>query len=492
MRICLMLALVLMTGTIAEASDNGIQDSSIPHNKVILAREIDTKDENTPIIYNNVSIVGDLKLNHRKLKNVHIENSIINGNVSFEESTFTEGVEFINTSFQKEAQFFRTIFEKELDLNGTRFKETANFSEASFMGGATFDYINFNNDTVFSASSFRKFGSFYNSTFLGEADFYLAYFNGHFINFENTTFMKGADFAETQFLTYLTFMYARFGNYSDFRAAKIFGGANFNDSTFEDFANFDRCHFTESMRFKNIKFHGIADFSNTRFDGPSFFYGSRFYKNALFENAQFLGPSDFSNAQFDKDLFMNNSKISTMVFEGVTFNGKLYLSKADINRLMVKWSQIEDIIAYDDSAYLSLIKNYKDLGMSEANDCYYKYRTLNQAMKSWGWAKSIDVFGNITCGYGVKADRPIICSLILVLLCSTILWKGRGLRRASNIEMSASGYDSLYYSFAIFFTIPLPDFKPAGRYRYVPIFLRAISWTLFALLIATIGKIMIK
>jgi hypothetical protein len=69
---------------------------------------------------------------------------------------------------------------------------------------------------------------------------------------------------------------------------------------------------------------------------------------------------------------------------------------------------------------------------------------------------------------------------------------GNGLRHSADKEKRTSLYDALYYCLAIFFTIPLPDLKPAGRYRYVPVILRAIAWTLFALLIATLGKVMIR
>jgi hypothetical protein len=69
---------------------------------------------------------------------------------------------------------------------------------------------------------------------------------------------------------------------------------------------------------------------------------------------------------------------------------------------------------------------------------------------------------------------------------------GNGLQHSTNKEKRTSLYDALYYCLAIFFTIPLPDLKPAGRYRYVPLILRAIAWTLFALLIATLGKVMIR
>jgi hypothetical protein len=78
------------------------------------------------------------------------------------------------------------------------------------------------------------------------------------------------------------------------------------------------------------------------------------------------------------------------------------------------------------------------------------------------------------------------------MLCSAILYRGDGLKHPSSRDKRTSFYDSLYYCLAIFFTIPLPDLKPSGKYRYVPVFLRAIAWMLFALLIGTLSKIMIK
>ena len=243
-----------------------------------------------------------------------------------------------------------------------------------------------------------------------------------------------------------------------------------------------------------MDFNDTADFMSAKFDGPSFFNDTIFHGNALFDSAQFLGPSDFTDVEFDKDLAMNSTKISTMVLDGSTFSAgsRLFLGKADINRLMVEWSQIENILVYDTSAYLSLVKNYRDMGTSDADDCYYQFRKRTQDLRTFGWAKLLDMLANITCGYGVRADRPVICSLFLILLCSSILWFGKGLRIPSDKERRTAYYDSIYYCLAIFFTIPLPDLKPAGRYRYVPVFLRAISWTLFALLIATLGKVMIK
>jgi hypothetical protein len=74
----------------------------------------------------------------------------------------------------------------------------------------------------------------------------------------------------------------------------------------------------------------------------------------------------------------------------------------------------------------------------------------------------------------------------------SVMYLGRGLRNPTSKDEKTSLYNSLYYCLAIFFTIPLPDFKPVGRYRYVAVILRALSWTLFALLIGTLSKVMIK
>jgi hypothetical protein len=60
------------------------------------------------------------------------------------------------------------------------------------------------------------------------------------------------------------------------------------------------------------------------------------------------------------------------------------------------------------------------------------------------------------------------------------------------MEKRTALFDAMYYCLAVFFTIPLPDLKPQGRFRYVAVFERALSWTLFALLIATLGKVMIR
>ena len=493
-RIWLVLAMALMGGVLAEASESAKQDPCLYSHKVISAEEILNNAANGPITYENVEVIGDLELVNDEYKSIIITNSTFDGNISALGTAITNKAIFKNISFRKNASFTSTNFDGETDFSGCCFHGAANFSDSRFIEGATFDYTTFDKDVDFTAIRFDKFGSFYNVTFAGDTTFFLSQFTGTYANLEYTQFLSNVDFIRSQFSAPLSFIGAKLWKNADFHDSKFTGGVNGLNISFLGDAKFSRCHFTEETVFRNNYFNGTADFANSRFDGPSFFNNSSFRGNAIFDGVQFFGSSDFTDAKFSKIFAMNNTKISTMLLDGATFGpeSRLFLAKSDINKLMVKWSLIKDILSYDTSAYLSLVKNYRDMGTSDADDCYYQFRSLTQDSRSWGAAKVLDILASITCGYGVRADRPVICSLFLVLSCSIILWKGRGLRSPASIDNKTSLYDALYYCLAIFFTIPLPDLKPAGKYRYVPVTLRAIAWTLFALLIATLGKVMIK
>lgn len=466
---------------------------SSPYNE-ISAKMIQDEATIRTISYDHVVVIGDLDLHDAACMPIEVTNSIIRGNVSFVGTTFSDRAFFRNTTFLGKAEFNKSTFKGEADFNGSHFYEDANFSESTFIETATFDYSTFGKAASFYANTFATSGSFSNCTFAGDALFYLSQFNGVYSNFEGARFLKNIDFDNCKCNSFLSFAYAQMEDFADFHACKFTGGVIFINSTIWGSSNFARCHFSEDSRFQKMILNGTSDFDSAKFDGPSFFNDTVFGGDAIFDGVQFLGPSDFTDARFNGNLAMNSTKISTMLLEGSTFQPKslLFLAKADINRLMVKWSEIKDILSYDTSAYLSLVKNYRDMGTNDADDCYYQFRSVTQDRREFGWAKILDMLANITCGYGVRADRPVLCSVILVVFSSAILFAGNGLRRPTDRERRTSLFDAFYYCLAIFFTIPLPDLKPMGKFRYVPVILRAIAWTLFALLIATLSKVMIK
>jgi hypothetical protein len=494
LRIRLLIVIALVTIAIVDISDSRMGNPDYPQYEVIAAEDILAKINGSQVSYDQAYIVGDLDLANREIKSFRITNSVIEGNASFSNVIFSEKTEFKNTSFLKRALFYKTRFNGEAGFEKSHFYQAANFSESRFSDGATFDGATFEKQAIFLTAKFDNFGSFNKAKFYGPAEFYLSQFDGIYANFGSTQFREKADFVGTQFTSFLSFVKSKMEKDADFHASTFSGGVNFGEMTCQGSARFDRSYFGKDSQFCSINFSNNADFRSATFDESSFFKDTRFGGDALFDNAQFNSPSDFNGTRFGKDLAMNSTKISTMVFDGAIFNSssRLFLSKADINRLMIRWELIKNILVYDSSAYLSLVRNYRDLGLSEADDCYYQYRKITQDLKSWEPSKILDILAYITCGYGVRVERPLLCSLFVILGCMAALWIGDGLKHHAIKDQKTSIYDSLYYCLAIFFTIPLPDLKPVGRYRYVPVFLRALGWTLFALLIATLGKVMIK
>ena len=476
------------------AADSVDQDLNGHQFKMIQAKEIQADVTSVPISCDRVIVVGDLDLRGLECKPITITNSIVDGNVYMKGARFEGRLNFSNTTFMKKVVSFNSKFEGEAFFENATFNQDASFNVSTFYDDCTFDLASFRKNAFFDDNKVSGCVGFYNCNFSGIAQFYLSEFDGAYANFEGCRFMKDLLSDNIRANTYFSFVDSHAFGDADFHSSRFTSGASFNNATFDGYANFERSHFSEVTSFSFIEFNDTADLSYTVFDGPTYFTGSRFFGDVLTNNAQFLSPTDLIGAHFNRDLSMNSTKINTMLFDGATFsNGsRLYMAKADISRLMLGWNQIKDILVYDSSAYLSLVSNYKGLGLSEADECYYQYRYLSQEQKPWGGARLIDELAYVSCGYGVKPERPLICSFFLIMFCMSILWIGTGLKHPTDTDRTTSMYDALYYCIAIFFTIPLPDLRPVGRYRYVAVFLRSLSWTLFALLIATLGKVMIK
>jgi len=482
----------IMNVAIASASENDTSSPAVPTLTEIPAEYIKASAYDNTIAYDHIKVIGDLQLDQSDYNSLKITNSIILGNISASNATFNSDVDFTNTIFCKKATFFNSDFEGQVDFSNSLFYGDANFSQSRFLEGATFDYNTFERNADFSASVFQKFGSFYNSTFKGNATFDYSTFTEEYINFESARFLENADFADCHFNTFFSCLQAKFFKDVDFEGSAFGFGSNFSKVVFIGVSKFEKCQFNKDTKFTDDFFNNTTYFSSATFDGPSFFSNAKFHGNAIFNSVLFMAPSDFSEVRFDKDLAMNSTEINTMVFDNVTFNERshLFLAKADINRFMVKWETVKDILSYDSSSYLSLVKNYRDLGLDEADDCYYQYRFLSQESKNWSWSKVYDIMAEVTCGYGVRPDRPITSSIILVIICALIFFLGRGLKGHENTNKKELFLDSLYYSLATFLEVH-SEVKPRGRYRYVSIFLKSLSWLLFALLVGTITKVMI-
>ncbi len=492
-KICLVLALT----TIALASAAGSDDAAFVSNPSPLirvsAQEVAANANNSSVDLDRALITGDLILNSVQNNPIHITNSVFRDDVICKGATFLEAVDFENTTFQRNAIFNETKFMTAANFNASRFQGETSFNMSRFPDGGTFDFVQFSGLADFANVWFDKFASFYNASFEGDIKFPFSEFNGAYANFESVQCSGILDFSGSRFNSYSTFAGSRMDDNADFHGSKFQNGADFYEMQSFGSINFARIHFVEDCIFSKAHLGDDADFSNDKFEGPVFFNETQFVGDVDFSNAQFLALTDMSYATFSGSLMMNSTKIVRMVFDGSTFgkSSRLYLAKADISRLMVGWDQIRDIISFDTSAYLSLIKNYKDLGQSnDANDCYYEYRYLNQIHKPIGFSRLLDTVAWLSCGYGVRPHYALFCGLAVILIFSFIYWAGRGVEGFSDIHGHHLIIASLFYS-TIAFTANSKGLPLRGKFKYVGIGEGIIGWLLMALFLVTLGKVMI-
>jgi len=491
-RICLLAIILIVFAYGAVSSDYPALSKSIRLME-ISAQEVMADGNNSLIVLDRVIINGDLYFDKHQYNPIKITNSVFRDNISCKGTTFYGDVDFENTTFQKNAIFNETKFMTAANFNATHFMSGAIFNMSRFEDGGTFDFAYFNNAADFESVWFDKFATFYNATFMSNAQYAFSMFNGAYANFESVNCVGDVYFYGSQFNTYATFSNARLEKNADFHAIKYSNGVGFIQTRFFGPANFARSRFIADSIFYQSSFKDSATFSNANFDGPVFFNDTVFSRDANFDNVQFLSPTDMSIASFKGDLQMNNTKIARMVFDGSTFSKstRLYLGKADINRLMVSWSQIRDIISFDSAAYLALIKNYKDLGQSnDANECYYELRYLNQGNKPIGFSKLLDVLAWLTCGYGVRPQYALFFGLVIILIFAFIYWSGRGVEGFHDIHGHQLMVASLFYS-TIAFTANSKGLPLRGRYKYLGIAEGIIGWLLMALFLVTLGRLII-
>ncbi|MHB8119033.1 MAG: pentapeptide repeat-containing protein [Methanothrix sp.] len=488
-----MLVIILTAVANGAASDNSLPFSESFPLKEISAQEVMANANNSLTVYDRVIIKGDLFLNKYQYNPLKITNSVFRDNVSCKGVTFYEDVDFENTTFQRNAIFNETKFVTTANFNATHFLGEASFNMSRFSDGGNFDFAYFNSEADFESVWFDKFATFYNAIFMGDVQFAFSVFNGAYANFESAQCIGDVYFYGSQFNSYCTFSNARLEKNADFHATKYSNGVGFLHTQFFDKANFARSRFIADSIFYQAHFNDTASFSNANFDGPVFFNDTVFCRDANFDNAQFLSPTDMSYAAFKGDLKMNSTKIARMVLDSSTFSegSRLYLAKADINRLIVSWSQIRDILSFDTAAYLSLIKNYKDLGQSnDANECYYEYRYLNQASKPIGFSKFLDTVAWLTCGYGVRPHYALLCGMVIILIFSLIYWAGRGVEGFHDIHGRQLMVASLFYS-TIAFTANSKGLPLRGHYKYLGIAEGIVGWLLMALFLVTLGRLII-
>jgi len=358
--------------------------------------------------FDGCTIEGDLDLGALKIE----------GPVHFNHTIFRDSVIFNYTTFNDTAYF-----------RGSRFNEFAYFDESQFKCDAYFDSCRFDSTAYFSRSRFQWLALFTGTFFNGDSSFGST-FNGP-TYFRFCSFNRSAKFSGSTSELFVSFYRSCFNGIAYFGGSDIvdgdifvryfgaeFDGADFRETRFNDTAYFDRCMFNYA-NFGDATFNSYADFRDSKFNIADF-TATQFNKEAQFDDAKFAGKVSFNSSRFKGDA----------LFENTAFESELSLTRARYDKLFIRWHNFKGGLAYDDAAYMSLMKNFKDLGYYEDYDgCYYQYRKAHRD-QPWpsvsGWEASIrKVIDNpmeLFYGYGTKPFNAFFFSLVIVLLFALFWW----------------------------------------------------------------------
>ena len=346
----------------------------------------------------------------------------------------------------------------------------------------------------------------------------------------NSTIQGRLNFNDTIFQKPINFWASNFGGETKFEGAQFNGEAYFGETSFnrkaeypfvhfEDSANFESAKFGEEAIFIGAQFQGNADFWNSQFIAATFI-GSQFDEKARFEGARFEGKANFAFTQFAKDAWFDFIRFDEEAnfrgaqfeentdFSYTNFNNNFTLADSKFNRFEVKWSAIKNKLICDGSAYLGLIKNFKDLEQfDDADNCYYQYRKKSQEQKEIGWSKLIDVLSWLSCGYGVRPGNTIFMSLFLISLFGGVFLMGKAIQRTTDQYNTIYGpeyhknrrvslddvWEALYFSLLVFtFQAARGDLFAEGKYKYAAVIEAIIGLLLIGLFVVTLGNIMIR
>ena len=254
------------------------------------------------------------------------------------------------TVTEEGVQIWGALVSKALNLQGATIPFSIHFSDCTFQ-----------KEVDFNMTLFTKSASFGNTQFSKAAGFSLAQFS-ETISFDEAQFLGYAGFSGVQFLGDSSF------SNSEFRAK-----ADFNGSKFSSYANFIRTHFFSEASFRETKFLARTHFMGTQFSDETVFDQVKFFKTANFLRSKFQGSSSFQGCYYHNHIYFGDvTGFSNMQMEWEYDPEKFRAEKEEDN---AKLRGLKNHIYYNETFYIALIKNYRDMGwFKEADDCYYTYR----------------------------------------------------------------------------------------------------------------------
>jgi len=257
------------------------------------------------------------------------------------------------------------------------------FNHCSFMGHVDLSNVIFAQEISFGGSHFKE-------------DVFFCPISGGMPLLKAAEFQMATDFSFTNFDKFADFGFVHFKGDASFKEAVFRGNQNhvdFSNAKFDKETDFDGAIFDREARFLGTQFHGITSFSSgTRFLKKAvfadalfyeevWFYAAKFEDNADFRHVYFDRDAIFTHSKFSKDFSLNESRMKIMNLDRVEFgsDSKILLAGSYFDRLVkIRWNTLKEPLARgsnDEAVFLSLEKNFNELGLSEdADQCRIYFR----------------------------------------------------------------------------------------------------------------------
>lgn len=440
-------------------------------------------------------------------KTVRLKNTIIEGDLDLNKLDLpTHYIE--RTEAQKMMSFLKEdvkIVQSSITITDSIIRGRLDFCNSTFSGDTRFEGVTFSGDTRFD-----------NASFCGNINFIESIFSEN-VGFIEANFCRDAGFIKVIFCKYAFFFRATFNEYAHFIAATFSGEACFGGASFCEHARFEGATFSRDAEFIKATFNGDARFDKATFGGKTRFDKATFCEYTGFGEATFNRDTSFDGTTFNKMVgFSRVTFREGITFFGTRFDKELNLDQAKYERLDTRWETVKYHLEYQGATYLTLIKNFRDLGFfDDADDCYYQYRRITQTKKLWyDWSKFLDVIAWITCGYGVKVWPTAICTLVFVVIFASLYGLFNGITTIGSSEISSisiniapiviqnaptevhagvtSWADYLYFSAAALTGSTPAELHPNGAWKYAAVIERLIGYLFLALFVVVLTKKIIR
>lgn len=415
------------------------------------------------------------------------------GDVDFWNVSFVEP-EFSHATFSGMASFRGAKFTGVVNFRDATFTESCSFYRAVFSGDAEFMNANFMNDADFSRATFAEKVNVRDATFSGTADF------------SDSKFVEWADFFGTVFKSRADFTSVKFTQEANFGRVAFVQGASFYKATFGDTAKFLATRFGDEVNFVGANFKKLAQFTEAEFMKGSRFYLATFAGPAAFDGALFLGKTLFAPEEEDGQAYIFSGvevyfrDVTVEPLDALTFRDadltKCRFQGTDLRKAEItnaSWPEMDRTFPliprrfgiYDEvvllqklqkrnlqkdqtptwshieRVYRELKQNYEDRRDYErARDFHYGEKEMRRKNPATGYGLKLLLYVYwLVSGYGEKALRPLVCTAVLLLIC-TFLYLAVGIASKGGAQLSWTNLsdwpEAVLYSFRVM-TLLKPD-----------------------------------